>query len=65
MASAAFVRGSCVCARPGALGAAMMRILILYGTTDGHTATIARRLASMLETRGAESDPIDAAEAKP
>ena len=43
----------------------MTRILILYGTTDGHTATIARRLASMLETRGAESDAIDAAEAKP
>jgi menaquinone-dependent protoporphyrinogen oxidase len=42
-----------------------MRILILYGTTDGHTATIARRLASMLETRGAASDPIDAARARP
>ena len=43
----------------------MTRILILYGTTDGHTATIARRLASMLETRGAESDPIDVAHARP
>ena len=43
----------------------MTRILILYGTTDGHTGTIARRLASMLETRGAECDPIDVASARP
>jgi menaquinone-dependent protoporphyrinogen oxidase len=43
----------------------MTRILILYGTTDGHTATIAHRLASMLETRGAEADPINVAHARP
>jgi len=49
----------------GRRGAAMTRILILYGTTDGHTATIAQRLAAMLETHGAESDPIDVARASP
>ena len=43
----------------------MTRILILYGTTDGHTATIARRLATMLHTYGAESDAVDVTHATP
>ena len=30
----------------------MTRILVLYGTTDGHTAKIAGRLGDMLRTRG-------------
>jgi menaquinone-dependent protoporphyrinogen oxidase len=32
------------------------RILILYGTTDGHTGKIARYLAAQLRTAGAEAD---------
>jgi menaquinone-dependent protoporphyrinogen oxidase len=43
----------------------MTRILILYGTTDGQTATIARRLATMLHTYGAEADAVDVTRAKP
>ena len=43
----------------------MTRVLILYGTTDGHTATIARRLASMLHAYGAEVDTVDVVHGKP
>ncbi len=43
----------------------MTRILVLYGTTDGHTAKIARRLGDMLRTRGVETDVVDVAEARP
>ena len=41
----------------------MARFLVLYGTTDGHTARIARSIGDALRARGAEVDVIDAAEA--
>ena len=37
------------------------RILVLYGTTDGQTATIARALADTLALDGAAVDVVDAA----
>lgn len=43
----------------------MTRILILYGTTDGHTAKIARRLGDTLRARGADSDVVNVAHATP
>lgn len=36
------------------------RILILYGTTDGHTGKIAQRLGGMLQILGAHVDVVDA-----
>jgi menaquinone-dependent protoporphyrinogen oxidase len=39
----------------------MTRILVLYGTTDGHTAKIARAIGATLQSTGAEVDVIDAA----
>jgi len=39
----------------------MARILILYATTDGHTAKIARRLGDALELRGIDADVVNAA----
>jgi len=38
----------------------MARILVLYGTTDGHTRRIAASLGATLRTRGAEVDVIRA-----
>lgn len=38
----------------------MARILVLYGTTDGHTAKVAARLAETLRTSGAAVDVIEA-----
>ena len=38
----------------------MTRILVLYGTTDGHTAKIARFLRTVLQTRGAAVDLVEA-----
>jgi menaquinone-dependent protoporphyrinogen oxidase len=38
----------------------MPRVLILYGTTDGHTAKIARALAGALAGEGCATDVIDA-----
>ena len=38
----------------------MPRILILYGTTDGHTAKIARALAHTLISEGCAADVVDA-----
>ena len=43
----------------------MTRILIVYGTTDGHTATIARRLADTFRTRGADTDVVSLCKASP
>jgi menaquinone-dependent protoporphyrinogen IX oxidase len=43
----------------------MTRILILYGTTDGHTAKIARRLSDTLRSRGADTDVVNLAHARP
>ena len=43
----------------------MTRMLIVYGTTDGHTPTIARRLAEMVLERGADADVVNLAEAAP
>jgi menaquinone-dependent protoporphyrinogen oxidase len=39
----------------------MPRILVLYGTTDGHTAKIARALGVALGTHAAHVDVMDAA----
>ncbi len=41
----------------------MSRILVLYGTTDGHTAKIARAVAGTLETEGCTVVLADAATA--
>jgi menaquinone-dependent protoporphyrinogen oxidase len=38
----------------------MARILVLYGTTDGHTAKVAARVAETLRTSGAAVDVIEA-----
>jgi menaquinone-dependent protoporphyrinogen oxidase len=38
----------------------MARILVLYGTTDGHTARIARSIGDTLRTVGHEADVIEA-----
>ena len=43
----------------------MTRILILYGTTDGHTAKIARFLADELRPKGAIVDVFRAGKADP
>jgi menaquinone-dependent protoporphyrinogen oxidase len=43
----------------------MARFLVLYGTTDGHTARIARTIADALRIQGSEVDVIDAADASP
>lgn len=39
---------------------AMTRILVLYGTTHGHTAKIARAIADTLRSQGASADVIEA-----
>ena len=36
----------------------MARILVLYGTTDGHTTRIARSIGDTLRTQGAEVDVV-------
>jgi menaquinone-dependent protoporphyrinogen oxidase len=38
----------------------MSRILVLYGTTDGHTAKVAAKVGETLEAFGAEVDVIEA-----
>ena len=38
----------------------MSRILVLYGTTEGHTAKVARFLGDALRSDGASADVIDA-----
>ena len=38
----------------------MTRILVLYGTTDGHTAKVAAKVAETLRTSGAAVDVIEA-----
>jgi menaquinone-dependent protoporphyrinogen oxidase len=43
----------------------MARILIFYGTTDGHTAKIAQALAGTLRSRGNDVDVIEAGTADP
>ncbi|HEV8453939.1 MAG TPA: flavodoxin domain-containing protein [Gemmatimonadales bacterium] len=43
----------------------MSRLLILYGTTDGHTEKIARFLASELRSDGATVDVLDARTSNP
>jgi menaquinone-dependent protoporphyrinogen oxidase len=39
----------------------MPRIVILYGTTDGQTARIARHVADVLREQGAETQVVDSA----
>jgi len=36
----------------------MARVLIVYGTTDGHTAKVARRMGQMLTTAGVASTTV-------
>jgi menaquinone-dependent protoporphyrinogen oxidase len=43
----------------------MARILVLYGTADGHTAKIAGALAAAIRGDGTEEDVVDAAQADP
>ncbi len=43
----------------------MNKVLILYGTTDGHTAKVARFLASELGSYGAIVDALDARTSNP
>jgi menaquinone-dependent protoporphyrinogen oxidase len=43
----------------------MSRLLILYGTTDGHTARVARLLAGELRWYGATVDVLDARTSNP
>ena len=38
----------------------MTRILVVFGTTDGHTATVARRLGESLTGRGVIADVVQA-----
>jgi menaquinone-dependent protoporphyrinogen oxidase len=38
----------------------MARILVLYGTTDGHTARVAASVAATLELSGVEADLVEA-----
>lgn len=39
----------------------MSRILVLFGTTDGHTAKVARVLSDALQAHGAEVDLVNSA----
>ena len=41
----------------------MARLLIVYGTTDGHTGKIARSLGATLRTCGYDTDVMEAAQA--
>lgn len=43
----------------------MTRLLLVYGTTDGHTAKVARFLASELRSYGATVDVLDARTSNP
>ena len=43
----------------------MSRVLILYGTTDGHTKKIASALAGVLTWEGSRVDVVDAARVTP
>ena len=43
----------------------MTRILVLYGTTDGHTAKVARAITEALSTHGVQADVVDVARADP
>ena len=43
----------------------MARILVLYGTTDGHTAKVAATVADALRTSGAAVDVIEAGTTEP
>ncbi len=43
----------------------MPRLLVLYGTTDGHTAKVARFLADQLHAQGADVDLLEAGTADP
>lgn len=41
-------------------GCGVSRVLVIYGTTEGHTAKIARSIADTLRERGAEVDVAEA-----
>ncbi len=40
----------------------MARILIVYGTTEGHTRTIVQRIAEAVRMRGHQADVVDASD---
>ncbi len=42
----------------------MARILLVYGTTEGHTASIAERMASVMRDDGHEVEMLDSREAR-
>ena len=43
----------------------MARVLVLYGTTDGHTARVSHAMGETLRAMGLEADVIDAARGRP
>lgn len=43
----------------------MARVLVLYGTTEGHTAKVARALAARLTAEGMETDVLEAGTGNP
>jgi menaquinone-dependent protoporphyrinogen oxidase len=43
----------------------MSRILVLYGTSEGHTAKVAHHLADTLRAQGGEVDVVDASASAP
>jgi menaquinone-dependent protoporphyrinogen oxidase len=43
----------------------MARILVVFGTTDGHTAKIARAMAATFRAGGIDTDVVNAAHGKP
>jgi menaquinone-dependent protoporphyrinogen oxidase len=55
-------QGSCLRSTPED---SMARILVLYGTTDGQTAKIARSIAEALRALGDDADEIEAGTAAP
>ena len=42
----------------------MSRILVLYGTTDGHTAKVAAKVGEALKALGADVDVVEAGSAE-
>jgi menaquinone-dependent protoporphyrinogen oxidase len=43
----------------------MRRVLVLYGTSEGHTATVAKAIGDRLKSRGLLADVVDASTVDP
>ena len=54
----------CGLGEPASTEGLMSRVLILYGTTDGHTRKIAAGLAAAVREAGCEAEVIDAGKAR-